>query len=233
MAKAKRAKPAKAKTARKAAKPEQAADAPAVPNAPAVVDPPAVIPDPRKGLEDLGNIDPLQLENLNTDDLRRRMLTGIYLLEHALFSQAGFEFNRIQNLRSLIKKLEEDIFSPENLENMTEGEKLRLYTRTMGSMSTSLEFLSNLHKNVTLGIEAVNNIDRMKADRGLGPQQDTSDKSDLAAIKQQILGSILKKKGDPPKPPVEVKGESGPSPQVQGEVPEKAKGEPKEPKKEG
>jgi hypothetical protein len=146
----------------------------------------------RQDLESLGDIDPKSLENLNTDDLRKKMVTGIYLLEHCLFSQAGFEFARVQSLRTLLKQLEDDIFKPEVMKALSEGERLRLYRMCMNNMAGSLEFLSNLHKNVTLGIEAVNNIDRMKADRNLGPVPlaNNQQSTDVSAIRQQILDEI-------------------------------------------
>lgn len=147
-----------------------------------------------RDLEMLGNIDVKALENLNTDDLRKKMVTGIYLLEHCLFSQAGFEFGRVQSLRTHIRSLEQEIFKPEIMAKLTEGERLRLYRMCMNNMTNSLEFLSNLHKNVTLGIEAVNNIDRMKADRNIGPITPLGTEStDVAAIKQRILDMIAKK----------------------------------------
>lgn len=182
-------------------KPAKAVDKKAV----VVVDPKAVPPNaPIKThidqLEELTKIDLDTLGDLDTADLRKKMLQGVYLLEHVLFSQAGFEFKRIQNLRKLIGDVEKEIFDEAKFKNLSESEKLRLYRMMMANMSQSLEFMSNLHKNVTLGIEAVNSIDRIKADKGFmagAPEDNVGVKDEVDAVKNAILEKIAKKLKDP------------------------------------
>ena len=149
-------------------------------------------------LEQLTQIDLAQLGDLDTADLRKKMLQGVYLLEHVLFSQAGFEFKRIQNLRNLIGDVEKEIFDEKKFKAMSESEKLRLYRMMMANMAGSLEFMSNLHKNVTLGIEAVNSIDRIKADKGFmaGAPEDTV-KDEVDSVRTLIMEKIAQKTKDP------------------------------------
>lgn len=176
-------------------------------------------------LEELSKIDLDTLGDLDTAELRKKMLQGIYLLEHVLFSQAGYEFKRIQKMRGLITDIEADIFQDQKFKNMSESEKLRLYRMLMGNMSQSLEFMSNFHKNVTLGIEAVNSIDRMKADKGLiigAPEDKAHDEVD--SIRATILEKIAKKLKDPK---VEVVRTEGQNPVSQAKPKPKKKKKPK------
>lgn len=173
-------------------KPQQANKKTAV-----VPTPTVVIKSPVDKLEELTKIDLDTLGDLDTKDLRKKMLQGIYLLEHVLFSQAGFEFKRIQKLRSLIGVVEAEIFDEAKFKLLSESEKLRLYRMMMSNMSQSLDFMSNLHKNVTLGVEAVNSIDRIKADKGFiagAPEDVVSDEVD--SIRTKILEQIASKSKD-------------------------------------
>lgn len=177
-------------------------------------------------LEELSKIDLDTLGDLDTSELRKKMLQGIYLLEHVLFSQAGYEFKRIQKMRGLITDIEADIFQDQKFKNMSESEKLRLYRMLMGNMSQSLEFMSNFHKNVTLGIEAVNSIDRMKADKGLlvGAAEDTKAGDEVDNIRATILEKIAKKLKDTKVEVVRTKGEN---PEVKDKPKPKKKKKPK------
>lgn len=177
-------------------------------------------------LEELTKIDLDTLGDLDTADLRKKMLQGVYLLEHVLFSQAGFEFKRIQKLRNLIGQVESEIFDEAKFKQMSESEKLRLYRMMMANMSGSLEFMSNLHKNVTLGIEAVNSIDRIKADKGFmagAPEDEVKDEVDgIRAMLMEKIASklkdpnarteVIKVIGDKPKPKPKPKKKKKPKP---------------------
>lgn len=149
-------------------------------------------------LEELTKIDLDNLGDLDTGELRKKMLQGVYLLEHVLFSQAGYEFKRIEKLRGLIGLVEKEIFDESKFKQMSESEKLRLYRMMMANMTQSMEFMNNLHKNVTLGIEAVNSIDRIKADKGYmaGAPEDVI-KDDVENVRALIMEKIAKKLRDP------------------------------------
>lgn len=144
-------------------------------------DPPPIMP-----------IDPNSVKNLDIDQLREHMASGIYTLEAALFTQAGFEYQRIEKLRGLVNVVEADLFDKTKFDKLTQEQKARLYGLMLHNMSSSLTFLQNLHGNVTSGIEALAHIEKLKSQRGV-PTQSNVDEQKVAQVKQLILDKIKSK----------------------------------------
>lgn len=137
---------------------------------------------------DLGDID-----NLDTEKLRDNMVRGIYMLEAALFSQATYEYRRIEKLRKTISTLEEQLLDSANREHLHIEDKMKLYSVLSGMMNRSFHFLQQLHQNVATGIETVNRIDAMKrTPKTLSDEtsKDTSVEEIKALIREKIKERI-------------------------------------------
>lgn len=119
-------------------------------------------------------LDPKAIENLDLDELRDTMVKGIFTLEAALFSQAQFEYDRVGKLRDLIQQTEKELFSDDALKKLTPKEKIALYSTVLSNMKFSMDFLQNLHKNVAGGIDAVNQIEKLKKPKELDKPTDAS-----------------------------------------------------------
>lgn len=127
------------------------------------------------------------IDTLDTDKLRRDMLRGMYALEAGLFSQVGFEFNRVEGLRDIITSIEEDIFS-QDIEEMGTAQKIAIYKLASNNLANSMNFLQTLHKNVTSGLDTINDLDRIKT-----AKVDDSDQVAIEKIKNLIMRKIKEK----------------------------------------
>lgn len=103
-----------------------------------------------------------QVESLDLNALRDKMVKGIYTIEAALFSQAGLEYNRAQKDRDLMVEVEKLLFTTTELAKLTPSEKIMLYRTVQQSKQSSLGFLQALHGNITTGIDAISHIEKLK-----------------------------------------------------------------------
>lgn len=92
-------------------------------------------------------------EDINMEDLKKNMMISIVGMEHSLFSQVGYEHERIVRLRDTLTSLEEDLFRPENIEQLEPYQKMALYDRVSKNMNLSAKFMMDLHKGVTESLE--------------------------------------------------------------------------------
>lgn len=98
------------------------------------------------------------LPDISPETLQQEMLKSIVLLESSLFSQAGQEHARIARNRELMKFLENELFSSKFFSLIAPRERVRLYEAVIESMKVSLNFLNDLHNNVAVGLDTVNQV---------------------------------------------------------------------------
>lgn len=141
-------------------------------------------------------LDPKAIANLDLNQLRQSMTKGIYVLEAVLFSQAQFEFARVRRQRSIVEKLEDEIFDQKTLAQLTPAQKAALYHTAQQAMSSSLNFLTDLHDNVASGLEAVNQIEKLSAGKNSGASKarDPNVEKARMMIRQQMLAKVQARK---------------------------------------
>jgi len=106
------------------------------------------------------------IENIDTEKLRKKMVQGVYLLEMFLFSQAAHESARVQGTRTVINSLQDSLFDEDRMAmspldgGYTTGQKIELYKAASRNLEQGLRFMQDLHKNVASGMEAVKNLER-------------------------------------------------------------------------
>lgn len=158
------------------------------PSAPA--GPPQVLPPDAKPsiLDQIGSktLSSDAIKNLDTGALRENMLRGIYMLESLLFSQAGFEFDRVLQQRKLLAEIEKEILSDKGLAKLSQSQKVGLYHTVSSSMGSSMSFLRDLHGSVTSGLAAIDQIDRIKHK----PKNVTRNDPKVAQYRAMILTAI-------------------------------------------
>jgi len=145
--------------------------------------------------EELIDISNTDIQSLNIDKLRETMVKNIYVVEAALFQQAGYEYKRLNKTRTLVSDLEKELFNEEALAQLTPDQKIKLYNNLTANMRGSLEFLSHLHDNVTSGIDTLNKIEKLKS------ETDTVKKAEetgvgtaaLEDIKRMVMAKIKEK----------------------------------------
>lgn len=136
-------------------------------------------------------------DSLNVPKLKQAMLKEMYILEASLFNQASLESNRISQLRSIVSKLQDITFTQENMQLLTTQEKIYAYKALSNDLYASLDFVTNLHKNVSKGFELLSEIDKSQKDDN--NQNSTvsnhNDIMDINNIKKAILNKIKDKVG--------------------------------------
>lgn len=137
------------------------------------------------------DLDPEAIENLDVNKLKKSMLKGIYTLEFALFSQAGFEYERITKMREYLHTIEESLFNKEALSKLDSKTKAVVYSTFSKNMGCSLNFLQDLHKNVASGLDAVSHIEKEKASQG--STEIKSKDTTVSDAKKMILELIKKR----------------------------------------
>jgi hypothetical protein len=133
----------------------------------------------------------VDIKNLDIDRLRGEMVKGIYTLEAALFSQAGFEFNRIAKSRNLLKSIEDKLFTPKIMDDLPPDQLMKLYDLVNENMDKSLQFLNRLHNNITTGLDTVKALEKEKMSRIKKTDQKSS--VELDKVKQMIMAKINEK----------------------------------------
>ena len=145
----------------------------------------------QNGTHDDVDISLVDIKNLDIDRLKGEMVKGIYTLEAALFSQAGFEFERISRSRKLIKDIEDKLFTPEILDALTPQDKIKLLDLVNNNMDKSLQFLNRLHNNISTGLDSVKALEKEKMSRVKKTNVEAS--SQLDKVKEMILTAINSK----------------------------------------
>lgn len=146
----------------------------------------------KKSLPDI--IEDIDITNLDVDKLREVMLKNVYVVEAALFQQAGYEYKRVNNIRGLVSDLERELFDPAVLAAMSPDQKIKLYNNLTSNMGKSLEFLSHLHANVTSGIDTLNKIEKLKTETNVKKTVELpGGGAALEEIKKLILDKIKEK----------------------------------------
>lgn len=144
----------------------------------------------KSGKED--DITEEDIENLNIDKLRSSINKGIYALEHALFTQTRFELNRLGMTREILTMIQDQLFTPEVIELLDPVSKMKLYNMLNQNMNSSLQFLQNLHNNLTDTIESTKRLEKEKSVQI--PKDEFSQGNDkLDKIKEMILNKIKEK----------------------------------------
>lgn len=118
-------------------------------------------------------------QDLSTEALKEQIVKGIWFLEACLFSQAGFEFNRIGKTRDTISKLEKNLLNWKEVEKLSAQDKMYLYKLLTGNMNTSLLFLQKLHSSLAEAIDSLTSVEKLKRDQ---VHEDTMSKEDRMAI---------------------------------------------------
>ena len=134
------------------------------------------------------------IENLNIGKLKDSMIRGVGYIQAALWTQAGFEYNRIGGMRSLVSKLEAEIINEDTLADLSTKDKIKLYGLVTHNMSASLNFLSNLHGNVTSGLDALSQVEKHKSSQ-IAPEESSKGTKDLVLEQvRAIVASKIKEK---------------------------------------
>jgi len=112
------------------------------------------------------------LDAVDVDKLKDAMVKGVYLVELLLFSQAQHEASRLSSTRKAIDNLFSDLYDEDMLSlpssegGYTTNQKVELLKLADSLHGNRLKFLSELHKNVASGLDAVKSLERIKPDRG-------------------------------------------------------------------
>ena len=133
------------------------------------------------------------IQTLDLDKLRESMVRGIYTLEAALFTQSGFEYQRIEKLRSVIGEFEKTLLDPAYIKGLTDKNKIKLYGLMLHNMNTSLNFLQGLHGSITSGVDALTQIEKLKSQRGVSSTDPNLNTDKLDQVKKIILEKIKEK----------------------------------------
>ncbi len=118
-------------------------------------------------------------QDLSTEVLKEQIVKGIWFLEACLFSQAGFEFNRIGKTRDTISKLEKNLLDWKEVEKLSAQDKMYLYKMLSGNMTNSLDFLQKLHSSLTQAVDSLSSMEKLKRDT---IHEDTLSKEDRMAF---------------------------------------------------
>jgi hypothetical protein len=133
------------------------------------------------------------VQSLDIDALRDNMVKGIYTLEAALFTQSGFEYERIEKLRTVISETEKTLLDPAYIASLSAKDRIRLYGLMLNNMNTSLLFLQGLHGSITSGIEAISHIEKLKSQKGASSKDPNVNPQKLDQIKQLLISKIKDK----------------------------------------
>jgi hypothetical protein len=145
-------------------------------------------------------------QDLSTDALKDQIVKGIWFLEACLFSQAGFEFNRIGKTRNTISKLEEKLLNWEEVEKLPSQDKMYLYKLLTGNMNNSLLFLQKLHSSLSEAIESLSSVEKLKRDQVHEDSMGKEDRIALGELRVLLLEKIKEKTRKQLTGSVEVKG---------------------------
>ncbi len=137
------------------------------------------------------------LKDLNPQHLKQTMLKEMYVLEAGLFNQAQLESKRISHLRELTKTIEHDLFSPENLQELTLSQKMVAYKLISENLQSSLGFSMDLHKTVGNGLEVVAQIEQQQYEQDqlkTKKVKQVATKKDIQDLKKLIISRAKSKK---------------------------------------
>jgi hypothetical protein len=125
------------------------------------------------------------------EELRSLMAEGLHDLEECLFSQAGYEYDRILKFRETISKLEDDLLDLEKAGQLSPVEKMSLHKLMTGNMTSSLAFLQKLNASLAEGIESINFIEKLQKGLKDIPRDDNGgDKKTRGELRAMLLKKI-------------------------------------------
>jgi hypothetical protein len=130
------------------------------------------------------------VKSLNLEKLEVGMLQNLYTLNHALFSQAGMEYERIGSFREILNKIEPIVFSDEEFNKLEFFDKVGLYKLLSSNLQSSLEFLQGLHAESAGGLNILNEIRKRKTEKPVEKFSSSADKAKLNNIKMLIESKI-------------------------------------------
>ena len=113
------------------------------------------------------------MADLDTKTVKSEMLKGIVALEHGLYDQAKFEFERINKIRPMLTEMEDEIVNTD-LHLLTPEQKLKLYNMLNSNMGASLLYLLNVHKGTAASLEIMNNVEALR-DQAHVPEEQPED----------------------------------------------------------
>lgn len=128
---------------------------------------------------------------LDFDEVRANLVRGSNALLSSLFTQAEFEYTRIEKLRGLLSFVEDKLFG-EDLNKLSPEQRIMLYNLASRNMTAALTFLQNLHPKVITSIDAINEIEKLKKkdDPRESIKIDATVEQVKALIKQKIKEKI-------------------------------------------
>jgi len=140
-----------------------------------------------------GQLTLLPPQELSTEALKDQIVKGIWFLEACLFSQAGFEFNRIGKTRDTINKLENKLLDWEEIEKLPPQDKMYLYKMLTGNMNVSLLFLQKLHSSLSEAIESLSSVEKLKRDQVHEEAMSKEDRMAIGELRVLLLEKIKEK----------------------------------------
>ena len=140
-------------------------------------------------------VNPIE-DELDLTHLKNDMIRGIYSLESSLYKQATEEQNRLNKLRKCIGNLEDEIFSPEFVAELTDKSKLFMYKIASENMQNIVNFMMSLHKTTSDGVNVINQIEALKNDSS-PKKKGTESELDFARrvqdmVKEKLIEKIKK-----------------------------------------
>lgn len=136
------------------------------------------------------NITTSDIDSLDIKKLRLALLKNTYIVEAALFEQAGIEQSRATKTRSLLTKIEDDLFSDINFNYLSTDQKIDLYKSITNSNKNALQFLQQTQANVLSSIDVVTKLETLKQENEEKEITQESNSIALEEVKKRILEQI-------------------------------------------
>ena len=133
---------------------------------------------------------------LDLPAIREGMIRGICATEHALFNHAFFESNRLEKMRRLVNMIEEKVLREDFVDQLNPYELMGFYKNLLNNQTKSVEFLQNLHTNVSSAVESLTYVEKQLKSTNISESEihssSGSDKK-LEYMKSLILNKIERK----------------------------------------
>jgi len=133
---------------------------------------------------------------MDIDLLKTEMMAGMYNTESSLYKQAGFQNVRLDKIRVGMTHLEEEIFDPKFIDELTDESKISLYELASKNVKDILDFMMSLHKTIEGGVNVLNQIETLKNDKEnkiLSKEQTQDEGQVLKTIKELVKTKIKTK----------------------------------------
>ena len=130
-----------------------------------------------------------EAQALDLDTLTSIYQRGSFEVIQALFSQASLEAERLESIRKNLKRVEEKLYDPLNIETMSNDELSRIADLSQKAVGGSTNYLFKLQNGMTTCLEVIGTLQKSQ-------QSSTNakiDNPDLDLVKRE-LGDILLQK---------------------------------------